>query len=197
MYELDSIEEKLILKRAIRGDHDAFAEIYDFYVVKIYRFVYLKTGSREIAEDLTSDTFLKCWKYISKKKNEGNSKNIVKNNKLGPFLYKIARNLVIDYYRKKKDLTVEISEVENYAITDDKQDLLSQITRKQDIEELRNSLNSLKDDYQEILIFRYVEDLDMKEIAEITGKTEGTIRVQIHRATKALEKVMKRKKKAE
>ncbi|MCK5085492.1 RNA polymerase sigma factor [Candidatus Parcubacteria bacterium] len=197
MYEIDSIEEKLILKRAVKGDRDAFAEIYDFYVVKIYRFVYLKTSSKEVAEDLTADTFLKCWKYIQKKKNEGNSKDIIKNNKLGPFLYKIARNLVIDYYRKKKDLPVEIDEVEKYSIGDDKQDLLSQITIKQEIEELRISLNSLKDDYQEILILRYVEDLDMKEIADITGKSEGSLRVQIHRATKSLEKVMKMRKKTE
>jgi len=197
MYEIDSIEEKLILQRAVKGDSAAFAEIYDFYVVKIYRFIYLKTSSREIAEDLTSDTFLKCWKYIQKKKNEGNSKNIIKNNNLGPFLYKIARNLVIDYYRKKKDLLVEIDEAEKYAIADDKQDLLSQITRKQDIEELRLALSSLKDEYQEILILRYVEDLDMKEIAEITGRSEGALRVQIHRATKALEKVMRMRKKTE
>ncbi|MCK4525285.1 MAG: RNA polymerase sigma factor, partial [Candidatus Andersenbacteria bacterium] len=101
MKELENLEEKLILKRALNGEREAFAEIYDFYVVRIFRFVYLKTSSKETAEDLTSDTFLKCWRYI-KQKNEAGKKEIVKNNKISSFLYKIARNLIIDHYRKKK-----------------------------------------------------------------------------------------------
>ena len=190
MKELEHLEEKLILKRALNGEKEAFAEIYDFYVVRIFRFVYLKTSSRETAEDLTSDTFLKCWKYI-KEKSESGKKEIVKNNKISSFLYKIARNLIIDHYRKKKDLIIEIGEEEKETIVDHKQDILAELTKKQEIEELRSSLNCLKDDYQEILILRYVEDLPMPEIAEITGKKEGAIRVQLHRAVKALEKVMR------
>ena len=190
MKELENLEEKLILKRALNGEKEAFAEIYDFYVVRIFRFVYLKTSSKETAEDLTSDTFLKCWRYI-KQKNEAGKKEIVKNNKISSFLYKIARNLIIDHYRKKKDLIIEISEEEKGAIIDHKQDILVEINKKQEIEELRKSLSCLKDDYQEILILRHVEDLSMSEIAEITGKKEGAIRVQLHRAVKALEKVMK------
>ena len=190
MKELENLEEKLILKRALNGEKEAFAEIYDFYVIRIFRFVYLKTSSKETAEDLTSDTFLKCWKYI-KEKSESGKKEIVKNNKVSSFLYKIARNLIIDHYRKKKDLIIEIGEEEKETIVDHKQDILAELTKKQEIEELRRSLNCLKDDYQEILILRYVEDLPMPEIAEITGKKEGAIRVQLHRAVKALEKVMK------
>ncbi|MCK4525334.1 MAG: sigma-70 family RNA polymerase sigma factor, partial [Candidatus Andersenbacteria bacterium] len=99
-----------------------------------------------------------------------------------------------DHYRKKKDLIIEISEEEKGAIIDHKQDILAEINKKQEIEELRKSLSRLKDDYQEILILRHVEDLSMQEIAEITGKKEGAIRVQLHRAVKALEKVMRREK---
>ena len=190
MKELENLEEKLILKRALNGEKEAFAEIYDFYVIRIFRFVYLKTSSKETAEDLTADTFLRCWKYI-KEKSESGKKEIVKNNKIGSFLYRIARNLIIDHYRKKKNMTVEISEEEKETIVDHKQDILAQIDRKQEIEELRKSLGHLNDDYQEILILRYVEDLSMAEIAEITEKKEGAIRVQLHRAVKALEKVMK------
>ena len=191
MKDLENLEEKLILKRALNGEKEAFAEIYDFYVIRIFRFVYLKTSSKETAEDLTADTFLRCWKYI-KEKSESGKKEIVKNNKIGSFLYRIARNLIIDHYRKKKNMTVEISEEEKETIVDHKQDILAQIDRKQEIEELRKSLGHLNDDYQEILILRYVEDLSMAEIAEITEKKEGAIRVQLHRAVKALEKVMKR-----
>jgi len=189
MKELENFEEKLILKRAEEGEREAFAEIYDFYVVKIFRFVYLKTSSKETAEDLTSETFLKYWKYI-KEKGEAEEEKI-KNSKISSFIYKIARNLIIDYYRKKNFATVEISEEEKEAIIDQKQDILAELTRKQEIEELRKALGQLKDDYQEILILRHVEDLSITEIAEITGKKKGAIRVQLYRAMKMLEKVMK------
>ncbi|MEA2097507.1 MAG: RNA polymerase sigma factor [Patescibacteria group bacterium] len=190
MKELENLEEKLILKRVLNGEKEAFAEIYDFYVIRIFRFVYLKTSSKETAEDLTSDAFLRCWKYI-KEKSESGKKEIIKNNKIGSFLYRIARNLIIDHYRKKKHKTVEISEEEKESIVDQKQDILAEIDKKQEIEELRKALGHLNDDYQEILILRYVEDLSMAEIAEITEKKEGAIRVQLHRAVKALEKVMR------
>lgn len=190
MKELENFEEKLILKRAEEGEKEAFAEIYDFYVVKIFRFVYLKTNSKETAEDLTSETFLKYWKYIKAKGKTG-EKEKIENNKIGSFIYKIARNLIIDYYRKKNFAAIEISEEEKETIIDQKQDILAELTRKQEIEELRKALGQLKDDYQEILILRYVEDLSIAEIAEITEKKKGAIRVQLYRAAKMLEKVMK------
>lgn len=192
MKESENIGEKLILERALRGEKEAFTEIYDFYVVRIFRFIYLKTSSKETAEDLTSETFLRCWQYIKKKRDDGEAK-IVKHNRISPLLYKISRNLIIDYYRKKKDLIIEASEEEKNTIIDYKQDILTEITKKQEVEELRKAINGLKDDYQEVLILRYSEDLSMSEIADITGRKEGAIRVQIHRATKALEKIMKSK----
>jgi RNA polymerase sigma-70 factor, ECF subfamily len=189
MKELENFEENLILKRAEEGEREAFAEIYDFYVVKIFRFIYLKTSSKETAEDLTSETFMKYWKYI-KEKRKSEEKKII-DNKIGSFIYKIARNLIIDYYRKKNFTTIEISEEEKEAIIDHKQDILAQLTRKQEIEELRKALGQLKDEYQEIIILRHVEDLSITEIAEITGKKKGAIRVQLYRAVKMLEKVMR------
>jgi RNA polymerase sigma-70 factor, ECF subfamily len=189
MKELENFEEKLILKRAEEGEREAFAEIYDFYAVKIFRFIYLKTSSKETAEDLTSETFMKYWKYIKEKRKSEEEKII--DNKIGSFIYKIARNLIIDYYRKKNFTTIEISEEEKEAIIDHKQDILAQLTREQEIEELRKALGQLKDEYQEIIILKHVEDLSITEIAEITGKKKGAIRVQLYRAVKMLEKVMR------
>jgi len=197
MKNIDNLEEKLILKRAQAGEKEAFSEIYDFYVVKIFRFIYLKTNSKEIAEDLTSETFLKCWRYIKKQNETEKNDESIRNGNLGSFLYKIARNLIIDFYRKKKEISLDMTERKNENIIDDRQDILAEINKKQEIQALRKCLDTLKDDYQEILILRYVEDLSMSEIAEITGKSEGTIRVLIHRATKSLEKVMKSNKETE
>jgi len=190
MKTLNDLEEKLILKRARKGDREAFAEVYDFYVVKIFRFVYLKTNSKETAEDLTSEVFLKCWRYIKRRKESG-EKEIIKGNKLSSFLYKIARNLIIDFYRKKQVPTIEIDDDLKDKIKDQKQDILSDISAKQEIEGLMKALSKLKGEYREIIILRHVEDLSITEIAEITGKTSGSVRVSLHRGVKMLEKAMK------
>lgn len=190
MKTLNNLEEKLILERAQMGDKEAFAEVYDFYVVRIFRFIYLKTSSKETAEDLTSEVFLKCWVFVKKRKESG-EKEIVEGNKLKSFLYKIARNLIIDFYKKKQLPTVEISESLKDKIEDRKQDVLAEVSAKQETEELMKALSKLKDSYREIIILRHVEDMSAKEIAEITGRSAGSIRISLYRAVKALEKVMK------
>ena len=134
--------------------------------------------------------FFKFWKYIELKNEVGNGKFVL-NNSFSSFIYKIARNLIIDYYRKKKDYLIDTDEEVKDTIADQSQDILANLNKKEEIEDLKESLSFLKDDYQEILIFRYVEDLTMAEIADITGKKEGALRVQIHRAVKSLEKVVK------
>lgn len=189
MKTLNNLEEKLILRRAQTGDREAFAEVYDFYVIRIFRFIYLKTSSKETAEDLTSEVFLKCWAHVKKRKESG-EKEIVKGNKLKSLLYKIARNLVIDFYKKKKIPTVEIDENLKDKLKDKKQDILAEVNAKQEIESLMKALSKLKGEYREIIILRHVEDLSIKEIAEITGKSGGSVRVQLHRGVKALEKAM-------
>ncbi len=178
--------EKTILERAQRGDADAFGEIYDSYVSRIFRFAFLKMGSRENAEDLTSETFLRFWSYIRKKEIESET--------AGPVLYRIARNLVIDFYRKKEIVAQEIDgEMEN-CLKDERNDFVKKLMEREEIREMMEMLRELKDEYQEIIILRYVEELSPEEIAKITGKSNGSVRVLSHRALRSLEKVMKMKK---
>src|SRR5947207_925005 len=84
-------DQYLLFRIRTKRDPDAFARLYDRYVTSIYRFVLLKVPSKEIAEDLTSEAFLKCLQYLQ---TQPNVKNI------RALLYRIARNLVVDYYRK-------------------------------------------------------------------------------------------------
>lgn len=177
--------EKTILERIQRGDTDAFEQVYDFYVPKIFRFVFLKTGNKENAEDLTSETFFRFWTY---------SRNVKINNESAePVLYKIARNLIIDFYRKKEIETTEIDGVIANQISDGQQNFIGQMINKEEVKQIMEVIGELKDEYQEIIILRFVEDLEIDEIAEITGKTNGAVRVLSHRALKSLEKVMKLK----
>ena len=190
MKTLSDFEEKLILKRALAGKKEAFSEIYDFYVIRIFRFIYLKTSSKETAEDLASEVFLKYWKRIKKGMEDESLGEVIANDKTKSFLYKIARNLIIDFYRKKEPSTVEIDSDIKDKIQDQKQDILAYISAKQEVEEMMEALRKLKSEYCEIIILRYVEELSISEIAEIIGKSSGSVRVQLHRATKALKGVM-------
>lgn len=177
--------EKTILERAQRGDTDAFEQVYDFYVPKIFRFIFLKIGNKENAEDLTSETFLRFWTYIRKEK--------IKNDSAEAVIYKIARNIIIDFYRRKEIITMEIDESIVNQISDQQRSFIENMINREEIKEMMAALKELKDEYQEIIILRFVEDLGIEEIAEITGKNKGSVRVLSHRALRSLEKVMKLK----
>ena len=188
MKTLNDFEEKLILRKALSGRKEAFSEIYDFYVVRIFRFIYLKTSSRETAEDLASEVFLRYWKRIKEGMKDENLGEDVANDKVKPFLYKIARNLIIDFYRKKEIPTVEIDNDIKDKIQDQKQDILACVSAKQEVKEMMKALSKIKGEYREIIILRHIEELSIIEIAEITGKSGGSVRVSLHRAIKALKK---------
>jgi RNA polymerase sigma-70 factor (ECF subfamily) len=158
-----------------------FGQIYDRYIEKIYRFIFFKVNSQEIAEDLASETFLKTWKVF---KNEEKS---IEN--MQAFLYKTARNLVIDYYREKG--RVQIVSVDNPSITDPSQNLEEKEMLRSDVNMVKAALTNLKDDYQNVIIWHYLDDLPIQEISYILGRTEDATRVLLHRALEALKKETK------
>ncbi len=174
--------EKTILERAQRGDTDAFAQLYDYYAPKLFRFTFLKTGNKENAEDITSESFIRFWSMIRKER--------LKSDSAEPVLYTIARNLVIDFYRKKEIITEELDEEIANRISDRQQDFIERMINREQVKEMMAVIKELKDEYQEIIILRFVEELEIEEIAQITGKSKGSVRVLSHRALKSLERVM-------
>jgi RNA polymerase sigma-70 factor (ECF subfamily) len=155
-----------------------FSKIYDQYVEKIYRFIFLKVNSQEIAQDLTSETFLKTWQAFKKQ----NPENEIENPQA--FLYRIARNLVTDYYREKGRM--QVISAENISIVDPRQNLEEKSILKSDFEAIRADLVSLKEEYQNVIIWHYLDDLPISEIAVMLDKTEETTRVLLSRALKSL-----------
>ena len=155
---------------------EEFSQIYDDYIDKIYRFIYLKVSSQDIAQDLCSETFLKGWQVF-----KDNSKEIENPQ---AFLYQIARNLVIDHYREKG--RTKVVPVSSVPITDPAEDLEQKSFVNSDLDNIRVSLANLKQDYQEVITWYYVEDYTISEIAQMMDKSEGAVRVTIHRALKAL-----------
>jgi len=154
-----------------------FSKIYDQHVEKIYRFIFLKVNSRELAEDLTSETFLRAWKKFSQEKG-----NPIENPQA--FLYQTARNLVIDYYRKKGRNQVVSSEL--LSIIDPRQNLEGKSQLDSDINTIKIVLANLKEEYQDVIIWHYLEDLPIREVAKMLGKTEENTRVLLHRALNSL-----------
>jgi RNA polymerase sigma-70 factor (ECF subfamily) len=159
-----------------------FSKIYDQYIDKIYRFIFLKVNSQEIAQDLTSETFLRGWEaFKSQKSNLKNQKEI---ENIQAFLYKIARNLVIDYYREKG--RVQVVSAEYTPIADPRQDLEEKTILASDLNAIKLALTKLPEDYQNAIIWRYLDDLPISEIAVMLDRTEEATRVLLSRALKAL-----------
>ena len=159
--------------------NEQFSLVYDQYIEKIYRFVYLKVNSQEIAEDITSKVFLKGWEYYQ------NNQEI---NNMNAFLYSIARNSVTDYYREKNRTKMISTENVPHLITDNGADIHEKAILSSDIENIKSALQGIKKDYQDVIIWHYLEDIPVAEIAEIVQKPAGTVRVMIHRGLKALKK---------
>jgi RNA polymerase sigma-70 factor (ECF subfamily) len=156
-----------------------FSKIFDKYIDKIYRFIFLKVNSEEVAQDLCSETFLKCWQVYQKNQNpESEIRNIQ------AFLYQIARNLVTDYYREKG--RTEIVSAEMLPIIDPAPGLEEKMALNSDLEQVKMALADLKDDYQNVIIWHYLEDLPIPEVAKMLGRTEEATRVLLSRALKSL-----------
>lgn len=173
------ISEKILLyKVQTKKDPEAYAKLYDLYVKRIYRFVFFKVSSSEEAEDITSDVFLKTWNYL-------NANKEVKS--FSGLLYRIARNAVIDLYRAKSTNTeTPIKEGVEYG---DQGKWLAERTNMLEANDLLEALKKLKHEYREVITLRYVEELDVREIAQITGKGSVTVRVTLHRALKKLKEI--------
>jgi len=152
-----------------------FSKIYDRYIDKIYRFVFFKVNSQEIAQDLTSETFLKTWESF---------KNGNKIENPQAYLYKTARNLVIDFYREKGK--VQIVSAENPLIPDPTQNLEEKAILSSELGQIRQALTELNDDYQNVIIWHYLDDLPICEISQMLGRTDDATRVLLSRALQAL-----------
>lgn len=158
-----------------------FSKIYDQNIDKIYRFVFLKVDSKETAEDLTSETFLRAFEAF-KEKNENKEGEQIKNPKA--FLYQIARNLVIDYYRQKDK--IQAVSAENTALSDPRQDLQELSNQNFELERVRTAISQLNEEYQNAIIWYYLEEMPIKKIAQLLDRTEPATRVLIHRALNSL-----------
>lgn len=167
---------------------EKFSQIYDQYIDKIYKFVYFKVSSQEIAEDITSKVFLKGWQAFQ---SQGLGREEIINS--SAFLYQIARNAVTDHYREKAKVKAVSADITS-QMADPGKGLEEMAILNSEFQEIKLAIQNLKQDYQDIIICHYIDDMKIPEIAEFMGKPVGTVRVMLHRGLKALKKEMEAKK---
>lgn len=184
---LDSLKEKYLIFKAGKGSPEAYASIFDRYFQKIYRFVYFRVGTKEDAEDLTSDVFLQFQNHLSR---GGEVKN------LSGLLYQIARNKIIDFYRSRKIDQVPLHNIETGeemlgALT---QFILSsadhELELQADINNVMIALGRIKAEYREVIMLHYVAEMTIREVAEALEKKENNIRVMLFRALQSLREAL-------
>jgi len=173
--------EKLILFRLkTKKDPETYGQVYDLYVERIFRFIYFKVSSKEDAQDITSEVFLKAWNYINEDKE-------IKS--LSGLLYRISRNLVIDFYRAKAKQNEYFSN--NIEIESEKsnEDVADDVHKRIEVQKIIVNLNKLKQEYKEVITLRFIDGFRLTEIAEILGKGQVATRVLLHRALNKLKEI--------
>ncbi|MDD2871724.1 MAG: RNA polymerase sigma factor [Candidatus Gracilibacteria bacterium] len=169
------MEDLKIMQRCLDGQLEYFGKIYEKYIDKIYKFVYLKTTNKELAEDIVSDVFISALNSI-------NSFRIDETSSVKSWIYRIAHNKVIDYYRTFK----QTEDIGDYLDMSVQTDNAEQIDNKDKLNEVLQYLNTIKKEQREILIYRIWDDLSYNEISEITGKSVDNCKKIVSRQLKII-----------
>lgn len=158
-----------------QASESRFLEMVDQYQDAIFRFVYFRVGNRSVAVDITQDTFTKTWAYMAGGKEIEYPE---------AFLYRAAKNALIDYYKKEKPTSLDNLMDEGFDPGSHKD--TDEILRQDDIQGVRSLIETLDPESQQIIFLRYAEEKPIEEIAALYGKSVNAMTVQIHRIVKKL-----------
>lgn len=172
-------EESLVL-RAKEHDEAALTQLYEENFDKIYRYIVLKIGDRTEAEDMTQQVFLKAFKSISGYK--------IKGSPFSSWLFRIAHNQIVDYWRKKsKQATVPLEET---LVGSGDSNPSSDVERKMDMENLVAATKQLTQLQREVVSLRFAGGLSVAQVARLMGKSEGAIKALQHSAVVSLRRML-------
>ncbi len=172
-------DEESLVRRAQQKDQRAFTELYEAYFDKIYRYVTIKIGDRTEAEDMTQQVFLKALESISSFKWKGVP--------FSAWLYRIAHNQVVDYYRRQKKRPDTLKD-DAVVISDSNPQQIAE--RNLDMEQVMSATQKLTDSQREVISLRFSGGLSTGEVANIMGKSQGAIKALQHSAIVALRKTL-------
>jgi RNA polymerase sigma-70 factor (ECF subfamily) len=171
------ITDEVALERAVQGDTEAFSVLYERYVVRIYNYIFYRTGNTLDAEDLTERVFHRALGHINTYRSMGVP--------FSAWLYRIAHNLVANWHRdnsRRREVSLEDHTELSHPLDHPEQVLV----QSQESERLLNAIRKLSPERQQLLILKFVEHLSNAEIAVIIGRSEGAIKSLYHRTVLAL-----------
>jgi RNA polymerase sigma-70 factor, ECF subfamily len=164
-----------LVASAAGGDFEAFGKLYSFFIKRIYRYVFYQVMDKMTAEDITADVFVKALKNIQSCKG--------KEATFSAWLYRIACNLTIDYFRRsKKDLTVEVVRASSL------EDPVEETGEHPERQELLEAISRLPQHQRRFITLKFIEGLDNRQIGQIMGKSQVAVRLLQFRAIAALKK---------
>jgi RNA polymerase sigma-70 factor (ECF subfamily) len=175
--------ERQLVLQAQDGNSEAFGQLYDAYMERIYRFVYFRVEDQQTAEDITSQVFLKAWSNLDRFQ--------FSRTPYLAWLYTIAHNAVIDHYRTRK-VTTALDDVQ-LSQPDHSEQVENEIDLTVEMGSVKMALQSLTDDQQKVLTLKFIEGMSNNEIARHLGKREGAIRALQMRGLQALAKQLEEK----
>ena len=170
------MEDSELIKLA-KTDGDAFGQLYERYVDKIYNYIYYRTGNVADAEDLTARVFMRAMKHIGNYDDRGVP--------FSAWLYRIAHNLIANWYRdRSRRKILSLDDVSQWSVQEEGPESLAQFL--EDREALLATIRRLPAERQELLILKFVERLSNKEIGDIMDRSEGAIKSLYHRTLLSL-----------
>jgi RNA polymerase sigma-70 factor (ECF subfamily) len=177
----EAMRLRALVDLAKDGDADAFGQLYDHYVTGVFRFIYYRVGSQQLAEDLTSETFVRGLRAIQRFTWQGKD--------FGAWLTTIARNLIADHFkssRSRLELVTETIPEGTSRAASPEQEVLSLISN----EMLFEALQSLPPEQRDCLLMRFIQELSIAQTAAALGRSEGAIKQLQLRAVRSLAKVL-------
>ena len=172
-----------LIEKAKAGDADAFGELYERYAQVVFRFFSAHLDNWQDAEDLTEATFLRFWRSLANFQEKGVP--------FQAFLFRIARNGLIDHYRQIGRSGRSIPLDEGIPVRDQRPEPSETVANNLEYQEVREVLADLREDYRTVLVLRFMSELSPEETGLVMGKTPGAVRVLQHRALAALRNLLK------
>lgn len=175
MEQLSKASDEALMYRLSRGEMPCAAHLFERYHVRLYNFFLRLTADRSLSEDLTQTVFERLIRY---------RESYVEGSPFRSWIYQIARNARIDYFRKKRPVASDFSEADDPA--DPALSAGRQLEDREEQQRLHRALRKLPDEQREVLVLARFQQLKYREVAELMGTTEGAVKVRVHRAIKDL-----------
>jgi RNA polymerase sigma-70 factor, ECF subfamily len=170
-----------LVRKAQEGDASAFGGLYDRYVDVVFRYVLVRVGDRTLAEDVTSETFLRAFRRIASISYQGRD--------VGAWFVTIARNIVLDHVKSSRfRLEVATADPDDGRSTESgpENQVLTQLTHR----ELLRCVAQLGDDQRECIVLRFLQGLSVSETANVMRRNEGAVKALQHRAVRRLAQLL-------